>query len=51
MSRAGSNHTPTRRKPLGHIAGGAAVVAVAAGTTGLAQAAQPDNTDAGLIYR
>jgi hypothetical protein len=49
MFRANTEHTPTRRKFLGQIAGGAAVVAVAASAASLAQAVQPENADAELI--
>jgi hypothetical protein len=49
MPRADFEHTPTRRKFLGHIAGATAIVAVTAGTAGFAQGAQPGNSDAELI--
>jgi hypothetical protein len=54
MPKAEIEHTPTRRKFLGHLAGGAAVAAVAAGVSTVAQAApvvapNDDNPDADLI--
>jgi hypothetical protein len=49
MPKADMEYTHPRRKFLGHIVGGAAVVAVAAGAASLAQAVQPENADAELI--
>jgi hypothetical protein len=51
MPKADSEHTPTRRKFLGHLAAGTAAVAVAAGASSVSQAAPltQSNPDAELI--